>query len=565
MYKKISAQISKNSLTGILFAVLLLLIIPLVSLSVQADEVEDLQKQINELTKARQMSEAATKPLEGQLENLKKQLLNIQSTLTSLSKKIIQKEQEVKARTERIAEQQALLETRVRAYYIRSFLTDPLLVIMSSEDSNSIFRELAYRMSATREDKRVIEAVTQEMVNLLAEKAKLTKDKATLASLQVQVDKNADFLGGEIDKAKDFQKDLTTKVAELNAKQQAIIAAKSGNFVTSVGDVPLADDANSRPTFDPGFRPAFAMFSFGAYTHRNGMSQYGAKGRAEAGQSAEDILKAYYPSSNLKKDYPVPATINVDGHGSKNMEEEYMLGIYEMPSSFPMEALKAQAVAARTYAVRRGGSICATESCQVFKPAPGRNDRWVEAVKATKGWILEGGANAQYSSTTGGYGNNSGWDTKCGSKDCWTPEAYEKLAGSPWFYKGWYKDRNGSTCSRSHPWLKQDEMADILNAWIVYQSGEDKDRISPTDTSCWPGNPFSMSEMREKAGSKGGAVTSVSSASVTYSNNGSTANVSFSTNRGTISINGDDFKDLFNLRAPGYVSIKSPLFNVETK
>lgn len=565
MFKKISAQISKNSLTGILFIVLILLIIPLISLSAKADEVEDLQKQINELSKARQMSEAATKPLEGQLENLKKQLINIQSTLTSLSKKIIQKEVEVKARTAKIAEQQALLETRVRAYYIRSFLTDPLLVIMSSEDSNSIFRELAYRMSATREDKRVIEAVTQEMVNLLSEKEKLTKDKATLASLQVQVDKNADFLGGEIDKAKDFQKDLITKVAELNAKQQAIIAAKSGNFVTSVGDVPLADDANSRPTFDPGFRPAFAMFSFGAYTHRNGMSQYGAKGRAEVGQSAEDILKAYYPQSNLKKDYPVPATINVDGYGSKNMEEEYMLGIYEMPSSFPMEALKAQAVAARTYAVRRGGSICATESCQVFKPAPGRNDRWVEAVKATKGWLLEGGANAQYSSTTGGYGNNSGWDTKCGSKDCWTPEAYEKLAGSPWFYKGWYKDRSGSTCSRSHPWLKQEEMADILNSWIVYQSGEDKDRISPIDTSCWPGNPFSISEMREKAGSKGGAVTSVSSASVTYANSGRTANVSFSTNRGTISINGDDFKDLFNLRAPGYVSIKSPLFNVESK
>ena len=242
-----------------------------------------------------------------------------------------------------------------------------------------------------------------------------------------------------------------------------------------------------------------------------------------------------------------------------------MLGIYEMPSSFPMEALKAQAVAARTYAIRRGGSICATESCQVFKPAPGRNDRWVEAVKATKGWVLEGGANAQYSSTTGGYGNNSGWDTKCGSKDCWTPEAYEKIAGSPWFYKGWYKDRNGASCNRSHPWLKEDEMADILNSWIVYQSGEDKDRISPIDTSCWPGNPFSMSEMREKANSKGGAVTSVSSASVTYSNNGSTANVSFSTNRGTISINGSDFKTLFNLRAPGYISIKSPLFNIEKK
>jgi hypothetical protein len=33
-----------------------------------------------------------------------------------------------------------------------------------------------------------------------------------------------------------------------------------------------------------------------------------------------------------------------------------------------MEALKAQAVAARSYALARGGTICATETCQVFKP-----------------------------------------------------------------------------------------------------------------------------------------------------------------------------------------------------
>ena len=48
-----------------------------------------------------------------------------------------------------------------------------------------------------------------------------------------------------------------------------------------------------------------------------------------------------------------------------------MKRIYEMPSSWGdqggMEALKAQAVAARSYALARGGSICATEACQVVK------------------------------------------------------------------------------------------------------------------------------------------------------------------------------------------------------
>lgn len=541
--------------------------VPLVPQIARADDAEiaKLQAEINKLNEARQLSVSATKPLEGQLQNLKTQLQQIQNNILSLSQKIVKKEADLNARTQKIAEQQVLLETRVRSYYIRSFLNSPLAVIFSNDSAGGILRELSYRAATTREDQKVITSITQEITDLLVQKEGLEKDKKSLASLQVEVDKNADFLGGEIDKAREFQQNLSTKIAELNAKQQAILAAKSGNFVTSVGDVPLADDANSRPTFDPGFRPAFAPFSFGAYTHRNGMSQYGAKGRADAGQSAEDILKAYYPQSNLNKSYSVPTTINVDGHGSKNFEEEYLIGIYEMPASFPFEALKAQAVAARTYAVRRGGSICATESCQVYKPAPGRNDKWVEAVKATKGWVLEGGPNAQYSSTTGGYGNNSGWDTKCGGRQCWTPEAYEKLANSPWFYKGWYKDRSGASCGKSHPWLNEEQMSDILNAYIVYKANDQADRISPIDTSCWPGNPFTIGEMRDKANAHGGAVTSVSSVSVVYSDGGSTATVTFSTNRGSMSIPGADFKTVFNLRAPGYISIKSPLYNIESK
>ena len=540
--------------------------VPLVPQIVRADDAEiaKLQEEINKLNEARQLSVSATKPLEGQLQNLKAQLQQIQNTILSLSQKIVKKEADLNARTQKIAEQQALLETRVRSYYIRSFLNSPLAVIFSNDSAGGILRELSYRAATTREDRKVITSITQEITDLLVQKEGLEKDKKSLASLQVEVDKNADFLGGEIDKAREFQQNLSSKIAELNAKQQAILAAKSGNFVTSVGDVPLADDANSRPTFDPGFRPAFAPFSFGAYTHRNGMSQYGAKGRADAGQSAEDILKAYYPQSNLNKSYAVPATINVDGFGSRAFEDEYMKRIYEMPNSFPKEALKAQAVAARTYAIRRGGSICATESCQVYKDS-NKGGAWEEAVNETKGWVLEGGPNAQYSSTTGGYGNNSGWDTKCGSRNCWTGDAYEKIAGSPWFYKGWYKDRSGATCGRSHPWLNEEQMSDILNAYIVYKANDQADRISPIDTSCWPGNPFTIGEMRDKANNHGGAVTSVSSVSVVYSDGGSTATVTFSTNRGSMSISGSDFKTVFNLRAPGYVSIKSPLYNIETK
>ena len=319
----------KHKIIILIFLLILsLYAIPYTLYPLHADEVEDLQKQINELNKAREQSVAATKPLEGQLTNLQKQLAQIQLTLQTLSQKIVQKEKDLVIRTEKIAQQQALLESRVRSYYIRSFQINPLLIIFSDSQSGGILREMSYRMATTREDQKIITSVTEDITDLLTQKEKLEKDKVSLAYLQGEVDKNASFLGGEIDKAKKFQTDLTGKIAELSAKQQAILAAKSGNFVTSVGDVPLADDANSRPTFNPGFSPAFAAFSFGAYTHRNGMSQYGAKGRAESGQNAEQILAAYYPGATLNKSYGVPETINVDGFGSRKFEDEYIIRIF---------------------------------------------------------------------------------------------------------------------------------------------------------------------------------------------------------------------------------------------
>ena len=427
---------------------------------VRADEVDDLQQQINQLNKAREQSVAATKPLVGQLESLKRQLAQIQVSLQILSSKIIQKEKDLDLRKQKLVQLLAVFNQRVQKDYKNGYEINTFSLILGSPGKLS---QKLISLAAINENHKIINSISDEAADLLTKKEKLEKDKAKLALLQADVDKNATFLGGEIKKAQDYQTNLTSKIAELSAKQQAILAAKSGTFTTSVGDVPLADDPNAAPNFDPGFRPAFAAFSFGAYTHRNGMSQYGAKGRAESGQNAQDILKAYYPGSNLNKGYSVPSTINVTGYGSMSFEDTYMMRIYEMPNSFPMEALKAQAVAARTYAVRSGGTICPDEGCQVYKNSD-KGGNWAEAVRATRGWVMEGGANAQYSSTTGGYGNNSGWDTKCGNRNCWTGDAYEKIAGSPWFYKGWYKDRNGNSCGRSNPWLTTEQMSDILNS-----------------------------------------------------------------------------------------------------
>ena len=100
--------------------------------------------------------------------------------------------------------------------------------------------------------------------------------------------------------------------------------------------------------------------------------------------------------------------------------EDYVKGIAEVPRSWPLEALKAQVVAARTYAMNSleressegralGYDLCATQACQVYLgmgvEAGPWGGRWVKAVEETRGQVLlygGGPAVTFYSSTSNG-------------------------------------------------------------------------------------------------------------------------------------------------------------------
>ena len=82
--------------------------------------------------------------------------------------------------------------------------------------------------------------------------------------------------------------------------------------------------------------------------------------------------------------------------------EDYMRGVlpYEMDNSFPLEALKAQAVAARTYALKKMSAQAATydvvdtTSDQVYNGTPAGNERCAQAVQETSGIV--GTVNGEY-------------------------------------------------------------------------------------------------------------------------------------------------------------------------
>ncbi len=117
--------------------------------------------------------------------------------------------------------------------------------------------------------------------------------------------------------------------------------------------------------------------------------------------------RRYHGAVELRADGQVVNDVDV---------ERYVAGVAEMPSRWPMAALKAQAIAARTYAwwsAAAGGSggydLCDTTACQVYRGAEVVRDggqRWAAAVEATAGQVLVDGDGqpvlARYFSTSGG-------------------------------------------------------------------------------------------------------------------------------------------------------------------
>lgn len=99
--------------------------------------------------------------------------------------------------------------------------------------------------------------------------------------------------------------------------------------------------------------------------------------------------------------------------------ETYLDGVVagEMPDDWPAEALKAQAVAARTFALynigrheSEGFDLCASTHCQVYGGAGMEQPHAVAAVKATRGEVLTYGGKlitALFHTSSGGQTENS--------------------------------------------------------------------------------------------------------------------------------------------------------------
>ncbi|MEK7543608.1 MAG: SpoIID/LytB domain-containing protein [Patescibacteria group bacterium] len=538
---------------------------------------------IDKCQEAWNQMETAKKPHVDALRKMESDIAAFQSRIKLLEADLAKKVAAIAAGEKEIGGLLELASRRARQLYIRVQSNNPLVTFLGSSNIGVVLRSLAYQMAALDEDKKAITQTAISVKDLENRKKTLEVEAASLSYLKEETDKRAVSVRKLVGEASAYQGKLTSIIGSLTVKQQSFLAQKlSGlGLPTSLGAGPLycTDDRK----LDPGFRPAWAFFTFGI-PHRVGLSQYGAYGRAKAGQSYQDILRAYFDGISFeKKDKNM--RIKVQGYGEMALDE-YMLGIYEMPGDWPMAALKAQVVSARSYALSYTGNgakeICTTQACQVYKGGNKGGD-WEKAVRETEGEVMTRDGQVVtgwYASTAGGYTfrNDDVWgsahrpwtkrlrDTTgdVGNVDDLLSKGYDR--DSPCFYAA--QGFRGEYAKSA--WLKEEEVADIVNVILLArQDGGTKehlyqpDKPNPAGTDSW-----SREKVRQELSSRGvtpfTSVSEIRASGVDWGG-GRVTQVSVSGNAGTSTFDGSEFKDFFNLRAPANIQIVGPLFNVERK
>jgi peptidoglycan hydrolase-like amidase len=347
--------------------------------------------------------EAEMKELETQIEINNKKLEQIQ----------IEKDLKEKEQLKLINEQTESVNTtykqwRVNSNTMNKMFTDNRDLSKSTyytskvfETGNDFISDLEGRISDLKEEISDTSAVSENLSKLNEE----LKQKKAEIEAQIQY-YNSIYASNasSIDKLQNQQAAIENTINSLLVEQQEA-AVKEREILNQ----------NPNPNPNPPTQPPANLqnpFKFSGQGrdlyqgHGVGMSQWGAYGAGYAGMTYEQIIKFYYANVRIEAR---PQNIDVEGYGwiDSNI---YAAGLGEVPSRacgnseqvsarpdkyildnpntawdcWPEEAIKAQVIVGRSYAIAYGSRICTSAACQVYEG--GQAKKW--AADETKDLVI---------------------------------------------------------------------------------------------------------------------------------------------------------------------------------
>lgn len=413
-------------------------------------EMQKLKDQLAKANKDLATSQANKNNSSSEISKIKSQISELQITydLTVLQKQ--QLEEEIKMKNLEKEEREKQLDQEMVISYIDWKSSSASASLLTN--SGDVIKSMMYYEFITNASSKGLKELSQNIADLNAQtddySAQVKGMETTMADLNTKKafwEKQIELYNEAIAKASTNKSQLqvaSSQIAEQQAQYNteleiAVAAANSGSKPLISGEMYFGGSVSlPRNGVECTGNYRYAGFNPGtdAFGHGIGMSQWGAFGMANGGKTVNQILTFYYQGSSIQTR---PAKmIKVNGVDTKTMED-YVAGIGEVPDKacgtmekiqawdayantqgwsssdprrekyllggncWPEEAIKAQVVAARTYAYIRADSICTSDSCQVYKG--GFAKAW--AAFETKDQVIIAGGNvinAFYS----GYNNN---------------------------------------------------------------------------------------------------------------------------------------------------------------
>lgn len=397
------------------------LLLPRVS---RANELNELNNQIQAKRKEQEATLKKIKEIESKIQNLSRNTSNLNKLLKELQNQqvdlnkqvelldvqISQQDKNLEEYTKKLAEKEENVRQKINYLYKLSY-SQPSLVFSTIDNIDSFFSQRAQVNASIDILKSEVIDFYQKinLANELKEQSKKDREMAlnTVNELNKQISEISQRIAANnaaIDAENRSKSGLLEKSNEI-ASQLKFLTARQQELLKAELEKMNRDRQVARKTLEPGQYYFMGRGRDLIEGHGLGMSQWGAYGMALKGWTYEQILTFYYPGVTIGNYTEPERIIVVDRESSYPPEarargyltiDEYLAGLGEVPNSWPSEAIKAQIVAARTYVMARcknqtSCSICGDARCQVYNGVTNEDPNGlgkIKHVKATKGKVI---------------------------------------------------------------------------------------------------------------------------------------------------------------------------------
>lgn len=569
---------------------------------VYSDDIDDLEDQIDAVEQDKDKQEDILNEIQDLIDEISGSSASIYSKIATLQAEIDDISEELDQRESALETKQADLDLKqedadkkldtlkyITSEAYKNARVGLLDVLLSKDNGDDFFRAFSMHRLIARRQGKIIDEVLAEIEEIEKDKLALEAEVKLIKSEKSQLDEGMAALKNEQARIRQeliaqaqLEAAVKAEIASINTQLDGLSQDLKDAINAKVGG---GGDNTGGGDYDGGTSPQPPSGDAGTYDIYVGGTKVASNVPGPIRVVHGDDSEVFRVNGSLY--YRGILEMREDTNVFLINElpfEMYLYGIAEMPSSWPSEALKTQAVAARTYAVKNWNKrspylynlrddVFDQNYTGYYKEMSSYGSNWRSAVQGTSSKVLKYGSDivsTYYHSTCAGHtlASEEVWVSALPytrAESDWTSstDSYGDLVAygsSSYFNKKKWCGSAYQSCTSTDT-INDAQMMDLANATIYLDMYPNKENnILPSSLG-----GYSASELQSALGSnsiqnKVGTLTNVKS----IYNNGSTTITSSARKtsyvriigaNGSYDLPGEEFWTVFNSRAPGSLHI----------